>query len=160
MCSFLREPIHCTAKTYVRCYVYNGTWQDGVDCVEQTKQFYREPKWLVQISSLQQITMKRVHGVNHSNRAVHTVSTNRYRCICDVNHVRTETGELPTADNADDTPPFRFAHPGPLLQAIPLFDWYLILMEAKFSQTCDHLSRVMKTFCLKVYPKYSGTRAK
>ena len=59
----------------VRCHVYNGTWQDGVDYVEQTKQPFREPKWPVQISSLLQIPMMRVRGIGDS--IVHNVSTNQ-----------------------------------------------------------------------------------
>ena len=61
----------------VRSHVYNGTWQDGVDCVKPTKQPFREPKWPVQISSLLQIPVMRVRGKNHSTRVMHSVSTNQ-----------------------------------------------------------------------------------
>ena len=69
----------------VRSQVYSGTWQDRVDCVQQTKPPFREPKWPLQISSLLQIPMMSVRGKDHSDRVMHSVSTNQNVC--------TETGE-------------------------------------------------------------------
>ena len=44
----------------------------------------------------QQIPMKRARGKDHNNNVVHGVSTNRYNCMCFVNHVCTETGKQST----------------------------------------------------------------
>ena len=57
--NFVKKHPMLTTKMSVRSHVYNGTWQDGVDCVKPTKQPFREPKWPVQISSLLQIPVMR-----------------------------------------------------------------------------------------------------
>ena len=78
-----------TKKMPSHNHVCNGTWQDGVVCVEQTTQLVREPKWPVQVPSYAarfSRSMRAYH--NHSSRVMHVLTTNKYMCKCDAEHVQ------------------------------------------------------------------------
>ena len=100
--------------------VYIGAW---IDCVDQTKQLFRLPKWPVHVPSdaARCLTSMRAYH-NHSNRAKHVLTTNKYKCMCDVEHGCTETNE----QSIDDWQCRQFHNVGHTLlhtQTLILYPW-------------------------------------